>query len=803
MGDIQVGDLVIDQLGKPCSVVSVSDTQYRRCFDVEFDDGSIITTDDVHRWLTYSASELQSLSRADPEWRAKRRENRPSRAIVNPQKPWVQATVSKLNSERLYEYKVVTGAIRSTEEIARTLVLPSGRRNHAVPVQSALDLPEVALPVDPYLLGVFLGDGSSHSGSIGMIDADISEMMAYIPAQIRSSKLLDGYKTPFRRVLFIGLRNGLNVLGIFGSDKKRIPSIYKRASFDQRRQLLCGILDTDGYVNSRGQIELALSKRDLIEDAWELVSSLGIRANIRTHKTARKDSYRIKFVAPFPVFKLKRKLEKQKLTDFRRTTQFRYIVDVKEVSTVPTRCIAVDSPSRMYLVGHTMVPTHNTDLLMGAALTRHRTSIIFRREFKQLEGLRERAEQLYRPFGTFNGQRELWRLGVAGVKKRIEFGACQYAGDEQSYQGRAHDGRFFDEITAFTEDQFRFLCGWNRSSVQGQRSRIIAAGNPPRNAEGYWVINYWAPWLDPKHPNPAKDGELRYFAQIPGRNGKLEDMEVADSTPIRIKGERDAIVPQSRTFIRAFVQDNPIYMESGYLKTLQALPEPLRSQMLHGDFGLGHEDHPKQVVPTAWVVAAQARWSPDINTNARLDTLGVDIARGGKDKTVITPRHGVWFGYPDVYPGSETPDGWEALQRIIKSIPTGARPTVNVDIIGVGAAVFDLARAQGLNVFPMDARHTSYARDSSGTWGFANKRAEWWWLFREALDPLTGDDLALPPDRELLADLTAPRWMVKTRGIQVEDKEELVGRIGRSPDRGDSTVLAFASSATPIQTHLV
>lgn len=444
-----------------------------------------------------------------------------------------------------------------------------------------------------------------------------------------------------------------------------------------------------------------------------------------------------------------------------------------------------------------------TDLMMGLALTQHRSSIIFRREFKQLEGLRERAEQLYRPFGTFNGQRELWRINVGGTSRRIEFGACQLPGDEQGYQGRPHDLKAFDELVHFTEAQFRYLIGWNRTSVPGQRARVIAASNPPMNAEGYWIINYWGPWLDPRHPNPAADGEIRYFAQIPSRTGKLEDQEVPNGDPIMIPGERDPITPQSRTFIRAFVQDNPVYMESGYLRTLQALPEPLRSRMLHGDFGMGHEDHPKQIVPTAWVLAAQARWTPERDPMQKLDTLGVDVARGGRDKTVITPRYGVWFGEPEVFPGDETPDGWEGLQRIIVSIPTGERPSVNIDVIGVGASVFDLARGHGLAAHAMDARQTSYARDASGQWGFANKRAEWWWLFREALDPLTGDDLALPPDRELLADLTAPRWFVKTRGIQVEDKDDLMERIGRSPDRGDSCVLAHANSAMPIQTHLL
>ena len=363
----------------------------------------------------------------------------------------------------------------------------------------------------------------------------------------------------------------------------------------------------------------------------------------------------------------------------------------------------------------------------------------------------------------------------------------------------------FDEITHFQESQFRFVTGWNRSDVAGQRSRVIAAGNPPTNAEGYWVIKYWAPWLDPKYPNPAKDGELRWFAQLKDKNGRFVDMEVPDATPIDIPGELYPVKPRSRTFIRAFLTDNPVYMASGYMSVLQGMPEPLRSQMLHGDFMVGHEDHPRQVIPTEWVLAAQARWKPksELDPRIRMDALGVDVARGGRDNFVLTPRYGTWFDEQISFPGSETPDGFAGLEMIVSSIPPGERPAVNIDVVGIGSSVYDLAKGSGLNAFAMDARHTSYARDSSGALGFTRKKSEWWWKLREALDPSMGDDLAIPQDRQLLADLTAPRYNWKTNGIQVEDKEDLIARIGRSPDNGDSLVLAHARSAMPIETHLL
>ena len=299
-----------------------------------------------------------------------------------------------------------------------------------------------------------------------------------------------------------------------------------------------------------------------------------------------------------------------------------------------------------------------------------------------------------------------------------------------------------------------------------------------------------------KHPNPAKPGELRWFATIKGK-----DVEVAGPGPIYVEGEDHPVQPHSRSFIRAYVTDNPFYVASGYMTVLQGLPEPLRSQMLKGDFGAGHEDHPYQVIPTEWVILAQGRWKPD--RPGPLDSIGADVARGGKDKTVLTPRAGAWFGEQDTFPGKATPDGWESLQYIITAVPAGEAPAINIDVIGVGASVYDLAVGAGLDAYALDARAGSDARDKSGKLGFVNKRAEWWWKLRESLDPLTGDDLAIPPDRELLADLTAPRWSPRIRGIQIEEKDDIITRIGRSPDKGESLVLAHAIETAPRRTVLI
>lgn len=428
-----------------------------------------------------------------------------------------------------------------------------------------------------------------------------------------------------------------------------------------------------------------------------------------------------------------------------------------------------------------------SDMLLGAALTCHIRSIIFRREYPQLKGLEDRAREIVRDRGQYNGTDKIWRLSQG---RQLEFGAVQNVGDEAKYQGRPHDLKGFDEITHFTEWQFRFLAGWLRTTVPGQRCRIICTGNPPVSAEGDWVIKFWAPWLDIQHPNPALPGELRWFTTIEG-----VDREVESGEPFELNGEM--IYPKSRTFIPAKVEDNPFLMKSGYRATLQALPEPLRSKLLYGDFGAGREDDPWQVIPTAWVLAAQARWKKDGKPGHVMTSLGVDVARGGQDSTVLSPRYDNWFDEQRVYPGSSTPDGNAVAGLVMKEIRLGTT-SINVDVIGVGSSVFDILRARGMNVCAMHASEKSTKHDKSGQMSFRNRRAEWWWKMREALDPDSGSNLALPPDRQLMADLCAPRWKLSAQGVQIESKEEIIKRIGRSPDKGDSIVYANAATRTKL-----
>lgn len=292
-----------------------------------------------------------------------------------------------------------------------------------------------------------------------------------------------------------------------------------------------------------------------------------------------------------------------------------------------------------------------SDLLLGLALQYQEHSILFRREAVQLVGLVERMAKIVGNRTGYNSQTGVWRLPQGRV---LELGSVKEPDDWMKYQGRPHDAKLFDEICHFLESQFRALIGWMRTDNPKVRQRVVAAGNPPTDSDGEWVIQYWAPWLELKHPNPAKSGELRWFIT----DSEGQDVEVPTNAPVKVKGRM--VQPKSRTFISSAVTDNLFLLKTGYADTLMALPEPLRSMMAEGKFDAGRTDHVWQIIPTEWVDASMARWKAREHNKGPMTRVGFDIARGGQDRTTIARRHGNWVDELITAPGVVTNDGPKA-----------------------------------------------------------------------------------------------------------------------------------------------
>ena len=302
--------------------------------------------------------------------------------------------------------KVVT-----TETIAASVRLPDGRCNWSVRIAQEIDLPERTFTVDPYFLGAWLGDGTSAQAHITSADPPII-------SRIRDMGYSIVYKGHLRYAIFrttcsscgtalpsgrawpscghqrSSVRQDLRGLGVL--DNKHIPVEYQRAGIGQRRALLAGLLDTDGTVDPGGGVSFTSTSRRLADDTFELIAGLGYRPWIHQKSVAGRSpassiAYTIGFSTSDDVFSLDRKNTKHRAlrAPNRRLTSDRFIVAVREIDSVPVRCVQVDNQDHTYLVGRAMIPTHNStlalDLARSASIRHGLPSAFFSLEMSRLE----------------------------------------------------------------------------------------------------------------------------------------------------------------------------------------------------------------------------------------------------------------------------------------------------------------------------------------------------------------------------------------------------------------------------------
>jgi hypothetical protein len=421
-------------------------------------------------------------------------------------------------------------------------------------------------------------------------------------------------------------------------------------------------------------------------------------------------------------------------------------------------------------------------LLNGLALNEHKRSLIVRRNFIDLDGV---LHTLTNILGHDNGLRRGNRPKYIGPNG-VEIDYMGMGDDLGGKQGNPHDFIGVDEAAQLPEEQVRMLLGWLRTNIQGQRCRMVMASNPPLDSVGDWLIEYFAPWLDPTHPNPAQEGELRYF--LPKDDGGYRECSPDDR--IEIHGVQ--VKPQSRTFIASSFKDNPFYDQEEYAKSLAGLPDSQRGILISGSFMMDRSDDVWQTIPTQWVKEAQERWTIAPPVGIPMCSIGVDIAQGGADETVLARRYGGYFAELIAMSGDKTPDGKTAAGIIISKRRDQA--TVVVDIGGGwGGDCYAALKENGIDCKSYMGVKPAMGKTADGVLTFTNVRTKAYWRFREALDPSQpgGSPIALPRDSVLLADLCAPRYEITPRGIKLESKEDVVKRLGRSPDRGDAVVMAF------------
>jgi Rad3-related DNA helicase len=423
MGDLVVGDLVFDEAGQPTRVVAAFDTMYDRpCYKVVFSDGSSLVADAEHQWASYTCADREWAGRPRSAIYAAKKFVTPEKLAVIDQlialsqdtdtlsiagatKPlegheWsVYQAAQKMTPTNpgahsaYYPRRALLTIVRSrlardlseqsrngrtytlvtTEQMAATLTKHAAKRaNHAIAVAGALSLPDIDLPIHPYLLGVWLGNGNSNNNQITTADPDLIpqiERLGYTVRSIRSHPY--GYAVDDENGKAVsrsqpGMTGRLRTLGL--RRNKHIPAIYLRASEKQRCALLAGLLDTDGTVNHAGAIEFTTTNPQLAEDVYELMCSLGFRPGVRSGRARLngKDcgpKWSLGFTTDQQVFLLPRKAaaHKERLRNFTpERNSFRYVVAVRQVASRPVRCIQVEAASHLYLAGRAMIPTHNS-----------------------------------------------------------------------------------------------------------------------------------------------------------------------------------------------------------------------------------------------------------------------------------------------------------------------------------------------------------------------------------------------------------------------------------------------------------
>lgn len=272
MGGLRAGDEVFGINGAPCRVLAATpELLGRPCREVVFSDGQTIVADIAHQWPTTT--------------KAARRHGGPA-------------------------------AVRTTGEIEQSL-WTGNEYTHHLPLAEPVRYPEQQLPVDPYVLGVRLGTGTSSGAEIAS-----------------------------------------------GAGDGQVPEVYLRASVPQRMALLQGLMDSDGHVDATGRCEFVSIREHLCDAVLELAASLGLRPVKRKKTTTFREAalgvaFQVSFTPHLPVFRLERKVARLRAG---RVQRFRAVVDVRPVPTRPVRCIQVEAEDGLFLAGATFIPTHNSSL---------------------------------------------------------------------------------------------------------------------------------------------------------------------------------------------------------------------------------------------------------------------------------------------------------------------------------------------------------------------------------------------------------------------------------------------------------
>ena len=322
MKSLKVNDKVFDKDGNLCNVKVVSNIHNKKCLKIIFDNNEEIVSDYEHRWL-----------------------------------------VSKING------KSIKNIVMTTQEIQDYYEKMNLKYNNQIPSYlqlrifntKPLSIKNKTLPIDPYVLGVWLGDGHKQDNKITQEREDIWNEIKERGYDIGEDVSQGGAGKATTRTIF-GIRKYLKELNLL--ENKHLPEKYLLSSETQRLDLLRGFMDADGYYNpKRKRFVLGTTKREQIDIAVPLLASLGIKPTVIECNKYCNDKIIKGWDICFTTTKFNPFLKRNQniVVKTNKQNEYRRILLVENVEQVPTKCIEVDSKSHTFLAGKSLIPTHNTN----------------------------------------------------------------------------------------------------------------------------------------------------------------------------------------------------------------------------------------------------------------------------------------------------------------------------------------------------------------------------------------------------------------------------------------------------------
>lgn len=661
-GDLVAGDIIFNEKGEQIIVLIAHPIIKCSGYIFVFDDGSNVISCEDHLWQTYTAADLDRMTRN-----------------LQPRKE-----------------------IKTSKQIYNTLYRGE-HSNHAIKVCDPIITEEFETDVDPYLFGLWLGDAGERDYNI--TTADLEVLQSFEKGGFKTTKWSGEYSYGLK-----GFRQLLNKNGI---NSKKIPKQFLRASIEQRISLIQGLMDSDGSSGDRN--EFCSTNKQLAKDFAELIRSLGIKCSIKESdakiygKICGK-RYRISFTTNLRLFRLYRKDIGQKYSS-RRVNSFRYIKECFPISDMEMKCITVSDISGLYLCTENFITTHNSWCLQVAPL-RHKdvdgfNCICFRRTTEQIRnpgGLWDKSVELYPLFGLKPSEQQLeWH----NYKKTVTFKLAGLQHEKNIYD---HDGPEYcliewDELQHFTKKQFFYLGSRNRSTC-GVRPYVLATCNPDPDS---WLAEFLEWWIDQDEKLSNGDNNPDWGYPIKERIGILRYLYIYEDKYIWDRSKEDLVLNnpeifaennpdinphdliKSITLITGSIFDNHELLDKnpGYLANLTALDESEKLRLFYGNWKVRGKDN--CIHASLAIINSFDNPTPTLNN---ISYITCDAARFGEDLCTIW----TWRGWKVVFLDVLTKSSQDDIVKRIEKRRTQfgvLKSNVIIDQDGVGGGVVKVGKYKG------------------------------------------------------------------------------------------------------------